>query len=307
EKEHKDVEQMKRLTLKSLKAKLSGKYETKLEKEESEFLRSYHDLQEEQREFESLSSELQALKDELHKLRGTQKLVNSLVRRICAIESTVFDGPTPCYPTEDHLEQQTKRLQNDAARLQSLVNRQHSALRYINDAIIHWRHSQSHLYNAETAATADLFFDSIFLDINKHNDIVQAQRELELCKQKFQAAFKVYPELRNCPGRDELSIHISKPNLIVDVLFDNMFTDFHIRNKIKESLGQLGSAYQMINQCKNNLELSLKKSKLELIERQSLFEKSVKRLNSLRKEIIIRWIKSQKYSEMVDAPPSYYE
>ncbi|KAI9136801.1 hypothetical protein BKA69DRAFT_1101910 [Paraphysoderma sedebokerense] len=214
---------MKSVTFTSLKAKLVGKYERKLEKEEAEFVAAYEELQAEQRELESLRNSLRPWKAESDSLEVSAKLVDSMIQRLREIENLIFDGPSPYYPSEDLLEQQTKCLQLQSENLRSIMYRQRTANTYIDDAVTHCQKAIKYLLDAKELTSANMTLDAIILDCGKEYNTDKGQQKIELCKERVEAACTIYPELRNYFPEGTFTMPITKPSSFIDELFGNNF------------------------------------------------------------------------------------
>ncbi|KAI9139635.1 hypothetical protein BKA69DRAFT_1084243 [Paraphysoderma sedebokerense] len=301
EQKQNDFERMNSMTFKSMKTKLVGNHKQELDKRETEFQAAYQELHTEQRELESLKNALQLLKAKCESLEESKMVANSMIRRLRQIESVIFDGPTPSHPSEGLLVQQTKSTQHQIENFRSILNRHRIAHSYLNDAVTHCRKAIKRLHRAKEFASADLVFDAIILDGVKHGSIDKAQRDIKLCKERVEVAWTIYPELKNYFPEGTISTDITQPNLIADVLFDNIFTDYHIRQKIKKSLKTAETALHLLIECKTNMESSLEVLTRNLSQAESLHDDALKQLKDVRKDIILDLIKSKKTGDIVDA------
>lgn len=298
--QHNDIERMKSITFASFKANLVGNYKHELEKGQTECLAASQELQTEQRELESLKTAAQLLNAKFGSLEESSILVKSMICRFREIENVIFDGPTPSHPSEDLLEEKTKRMQQQIENLQSVLNCHRNAHSYINDAVNHCRKVIKSLLRAKEFASADLVFDAIILDGIKHGSIDKAQREFKMCKERVEAAWTIYPELKNYFPEGTISTDITQPNFIANVLFDNIFTDY-IRQKIKKSLKNAETALHLLIECKTNMESFLEVLIRNLSQAESLHDDALKQLKDVRKDIILDLIKSKKTGDIVDA------
>ncbi|KAI9139642.1 hypothetical protein BKA69DRAFT_617583 [Paraphysoderma sedebokerense] len=189
--------------------------------------------------------------------------------------------------------------------MRSTLNRHNSALTLIQEAVASCRKSVDALIQAKDKATTDLFFNSTILDILKHRNLNTAEREMEIVKYKLQSAISIYPEIRNYLPQHELLMDTTKPNSIVDSLFDNVVSDYYIREQIQKSLDTILSTTNSLTLCKNNLQKDPDQMKSQYGQIQTDYMNAWKNLKEYRREIMLGWIQTEKDIINGDSPPEY--
>lgn len=100
------------------------------------------------------------------------------------------------------------------------------------------------LGSAENWSTFDLFSDSILTDIAKHNHLDNAQHKIE----QLQVALRRFKTELADVGSIRADMHVSIDGFLrfADYFFDNLFTDWAVRDKISQSKSQVNHTVSQI-------------------------------------------------------------
>lgn len=181
------------------------------------------------------------MRTEYNKLQPDRRLVSSFVHRIQEIESTIFDGPTPSFPSEDQVEEQTNQLQRNTAKLRLTIKRHRTAFTHVQCAVINCRRSQNIL-----TRTNDL--------MNKEGPVIkskiwEAREDFEQSERNLQTALMVYPDARKYLPGGELLMNSAKQSLIIEGLSNNVYFNQYLRNQIDEARKEIESILRSLTEC----------------------------------------------------------
>lgn len=147
------------------------------------------------------------------------------------------------------LERKLGFMENQAREVQEAIQAGENALAQAQEVM-------THLKSAESWATWDLFSDSIFTDIIKHDHLDQAQHlveQLQIGLQSFRTELAdVAMEIRA-----DLNVRIEGFARFADYFFDDIFSDISVRSRISDSLGQVQETIDQIQYVLDNLEQKL--------------------------------------------------
>jgi len=107
------------------------------------------------------------------------------------------------------------------------------------------------LNKAENWSTFDMFSDGIIADIAKHSNLDDAQRKIEILQMELRR-FKT--ELADVGSiHVEMQVSIDGFLRFADYFFDNLFTDWAVRDKIKTAQSQVNDTIFQIHGVLNRL------------------------------------------------------
>ncbi len=217
EKEKRDVDQLEQFSLAQVLAKITGKLEAKQGKEYSEYIQA-------KREYDAASYSVEAIEQEISRI---ERDVLSLQQKLSQKEEYLisnFEEAKEMNEKINHEREEHLRMKKEYKEAINAVDR---TLRIANDM-------KDSLRSAKSCATFDTFFNGgILADMAKYSEIDRAQ---SLQNELMQATKSMNKELLDV----DISFHggsveINGTTRVFDMFFDNIFTDWNVRNQIEEN------------------------------------------------------------------------
>jgi hypothetical protein len=284
QKEWKDIERLRKLSWTSIKARVGGTKEFQLQKEETDYLAAQTREENARRDLENISVKLQVAFKELKEMEAmlqSKSVLTSqledIIHRACA---TVTD------PEETQVEQDIKRLEQTIQPLASHRQIFKNGLNHFQNAWQLFSQALQLLGGAKSFSDWDTFFGGGFMvDMMKHSKVTDAQDLVRQANRELNSAYSYLPHApRISPAV------VKEMNQFWDVFFDNIFSDFAAREKIKQSqysveqsTRELMGVIQWVEremagleQQYQNLERQLKDKKVQLIAvRKRMIEQAI--------------------------------
>lgn len=260
-KEQADVEKLESFSFASLIARLAGKKEEKLEKEQLEAYEAAARLEVAKQELEYVNSQLWKVKDDQMRLRELEGEYEQLL--LAKKEAIRADNPE-IGQLEMAIIERNKLLKE----LKEALDAGNKALS-ITDAIL------EKLGEASDWGTWDLLGGGLIADMAKHSTLDDAQILVGNLQNQLHR-FKT--ELADVKIQSDLQISIEGFSRFADYFFDGIFADWSILNKIDASIEQVNHTRTQIRGAvrkledmqrtadtqKRQLEIDLKNKVLEL-------------------------------------------
>ncbi len=213
-KENKDVEELEKMTFKSIFHSIVGNKDDKLMKERYEASKA-------SLEYQRVLLNYNLKKDEFERLEIRIQKEESLLKELEELQLTV----------NDNLE---------LSALKTKLEGVHAELKEVDEALITGNYAlnslkelEKFLTKANDWSTFDMFSDSIIADIMKRDNIDKAQHQLQVA----QSALKSFERELKDVDTTKLNVPVfSTFDFVFDFFFDNIFFDYTIKSKIKESL-----------------------------------------------------------------------
>lgn len=239
-KEQKDVEKIEGKSLTALLYQIAGNKEEKLTKERQEAYAATMKYDSAKRELEGIESDLRFCEDELQKLTDSEAEYVELLEQK---KSSMKASNNPRAKEVFTLEEQLTALEHEITELEEALDAGYRAID-VSDRII------SELTEADNLADWDVFTDSIFIDMQKREHIESAQSlvdDLQTGLRRFKT------ELADVQIQADIQIDIDDFSMFADWFFDNIFTDWDIKDKIEHSLNQAQETRKQIASTINTL------------------------------------------------------
>ncbi len=248
-KELKDIEKLEGLSVKGLFYKVLGSKEEQMEKERQEYLQLNLKRKELVSRVELLEYELDVLSKKVQKIDGLEAEVEHL-KKLREKEIMVHPGPM------------RKRLLSLHGEIDE-AHRYHAELQEAYKAGMDTMQSTQiiidHLRNAKKWGNWDQMGRSRRYDHMKHTAIDRAVRQAY----HTQNMLKIFArELRDVGiNMGQIDIHIESIGGFLDMLFDNLITDWLVQNKIKNALRNIETNYDRIVRLVKTLEAEANNTK----------------------------------------------
>lgn len=235
-----DVEKLEGGSLAVFFSKLFGQHEKKLEKEEEEAYAAAVKFDAAMKELEDVKYRAQKLTRELAEVNGAQARYDRLLAE-----------------KEAELKARGDETANQIFAAEREIVSLESQLREINEAIQAGSRALSiadsvlqSLKSAENWSTYDLIGGGLMADIAKHSHLDDAQRKIDSMQRELR---NFRTELSDIRIRADLNVQVDGFDRFADYFFDNLFTDWAVKDKINRSQSQVSSVRSQIYGVLNQL------------------------------------------------------
>lgn len=246
ESELKDHKKYSESTFRRFAHKASGRKERFAEKAAKEE-REYFDAIQAQKTGEDQLAYIRQLKAEGETTKAQYEAQaqrhEALQRELDALYNSIFTGPSPGFPEEDEKEAECNAANQRVQGLHTALERERHVLfllRQISTKLSEARHS---LAGARSMSQMDLFSGSAMISMQKRNYLERAESSISQVRMLQHQLSQVAPQLA-----DLGPMNIASGSIWGDVVFDNIFTDMDMHDKIKASEMQIDRAG---NRCGN--------------------------------------------------------
>lgn len=226
DKEQEDVDRLERVSLSALLANLSGRKEERLEKEEAEALAARLQYQTAQRQLDEVQSELRACEDRIQASRDCPARYEACLRtRQAALKAGDPVLGERIGGLESHIASLTARRRELREALEAGMR----VLERLDRAI-------DKLDSAGGWSTWDLLGGGLVSDMMKYSRLDEAQEQIEMLRgdlRRYQA------ELADVERMEQFDVRPGGMMQAVDIFFDNIFTDWMVRDQIQHSQNEM--------------------------------------------------------------------
>ncbi|MDU4937330.1 MAG: hypothetical protein E6X34_02610 [Clostridium sp.] len=262
-KEFKDVEKFNKISVVNIIGTIFNFREEKLYKEEQEYLEAKLRYEEYRVTVEELKNDLETTKSRIESISNYEERYEELIQE----KSELLKGLDLNKRLElEEIEDSINRYVKEGIEIKEAIDEAincdftvNSALKYLNDA--------------SGLATWDILGGGAVTSIMKHDAVNSAKKEIE---RLGYAITKLEKELSDI---NMISISGNFNNIessyLVDVFFDNIFTDISVSNKIDSSLGSVRNVKNKLDRCKEELYEKEKNNNEELIKLREKYKELV--------------------------------
>ena len=255
-KEQLDVEKLEGKTFKALFATLAGTKEEKLSQERQEAYAATMKHDAAQRDLQGIMHDLEICKIELEKIEGIEEEYEHLLEER---KTSLKQEASRRAKEVIILEKQMEDLSHEIVELEEALDVGYRAFDLIETIL-------KELNEAYNWAETDVFMDSFWVDMQKHEHIHTAQDLIQDLRDELRR-FKT--ELADVSIEGDIQIEIDDFSEFADCFFDNIFMDWEIRDKITNSMSQADDTRSQIvgtiNMLKDMRDKRMK-SRIELEE-----------------------------------------
>lgn len=253
DREHRDVERMERVSLSSVWASLRGTKEEDLRRERAEEQAALLKLQEAERQLEEIQAEIEDRRRRLQETEGCEARYEAVLRekeREYRARDSVLAG----------------KLADLERRKLDLTARRRELLEARNAGRLALGKIQSALGSLDSAAgwsTWDVLGGGLMSDVMKYSHMDDAQQLME----SAQSALRRYQaELADVAMTASFDLQPGGFTRTMDIFFDNIFSDWAVRDRIGQSLDQLSYVEDQVARIQARLDLELDETKAALDE-----------------------------------------
>lgn len=245
-----DVDRLEGFSAARLFYQITGRLEGQLEKEQAEVYAAALRYDGKRKELQALEEELDRRHRELDALAGCEaayaRLLEEKAQAMRAANSYYGDRL-------DALEERAAYLEAQERELGEAVLAGERALREIQSI-------QSALSSAEGWGTWDVFGGGMISDMAKYSHMDDAQRQIQSL-QRTLSRFRA--ELADVSIQADLQLQVDGFLRFADVFFDNIFTDWAVLDRIRQSRGQIEQTERSVRAILSRLDDSLDRCRRE--------------------------------------------
>lgn len=236
EKEKYDVDQLTKTSLKKIFSTIKGSLEKDYEKEHQEFLDAKLRYDEKQSFVVRLEEALERYAKEIREQEG------QLVEEEDTLVSTFSEAS-----------ELKKRIEDKKATWYRLQKEVEEALYAVGNTMACAEKAQNYYKKAKSWATYDTFFGGGILgDLLKYSNLDDAQDIMNLLQYESKRMVK---ECKDVDKEFRFSaLEIGSTMKTFDIVFDNIFTDWTVRNQIKDIIASLDEYMGTLNQIYQQLQ-----------------------------------------------------
>lgn len=228
-KEYKDIENLKKFTWTSFKARVKGNREEKLKKEEAEYFDALNKKEGAIQDLQKLDSMVQIAEQQYNDIKSQFDHKNNLEKQIHQLIHDACEGVSD--PVEDLIEADIQKLIAQRSPITVEKNKFNIARDQLNSAQQHFRRAINLLDSAHSLSTYDTFFGGgYFADSVKRSKMADSRNLLQAGYRSLERAYYELPQLPRIPH-----VHVEQGSFFWDVAFDNFFSDMRSRNRIQKA------------------------------------------------------------------------
>ena len=248
-KENKDVEDLEKMSFQSLFHSILGDKDEKLIKERYEANHASLEYQRVLQEYNFKKQDVDKLQNRINKYESLYKELEELQLQVHYNQPEILK-----------LKEQKENLQYELKELDEAI----STGKIASNAL--WS-LEVLLSKANDWSTFDMFSDSMLADVMKRDNLSKAQQQLQIAKGKLLAFER---ELQDV-NLEQLSVpELDGFDFVMDFFFDNIFFDYTIKSRIKDSLTRVRHVIDKVDPSLKHLKETRieKNNSLETINNQ---------------------------------------
>jgi hypothetical protein len=161
----------------------------------------------------------------------------TLQRDLDALYDSIFAGPTPDFPEEDQREGACIYANQRVQGVNAALEKERHILFLLRQISTKLSEARKHLDAAHSMSSMDLFGGGTLSSMQKRNLLERAESAISQVRMHQQQLQHIAPHIGDLGPMD-----IASGSIWGDVLFDNIFSDMEMHNKIKASEAQLDRA-----------------------------------------------------------------
>ncbi|KAF1364223.1 hypothetical protein EJ07DRAFT_151521 [Lizonia empirigonia] len=238
--ELKDHKKYSESTFRRFAHKASGRKERFAEKAAKEE-REYFDAIQEQKTAEDELAYIRQLKSEANvqrqKFDRDATRHNYLQQQLDHLYNSIFAGQTPEFPDEDRKEEACNVATQHVESIHHELERERHVLFLLRQTSTKLNQARNYLDDAHGMSQWDMFGGGTMVSMQKRNLLERAESSISQVRILQQQLLQVAP---NLPSLGQ--INIASGSIWGDVMFDNIFSDMEMHDKIKDSEAQVDSA-----------------------------------------------------------------
>ncbi|KAJ4333397.1 hypothetical protein N0V95_009442 [Ascochyta clinopodiicola] len=238
--ELKDHKKYSESTFRRIAHKASGRKERFAEKAAKEE-REYFDAIQEQKTGEDELAYVRQLKAEAEvqrqKFDSDTSRHNQLQQQLDQLYNSIFAGQTPEFPDEDRKEEACNAASQHVQSVNQELEHERHVQFLLRQTSTKLSEARNHLDDAHGMSQWDMFGGGTMASMQKRSMLERAESSISQVRMLQQQLQQVAPHLPNLG-----QLNIASGSIWGDVVFDNIFSDMEMHDKIKNSEAQVDKA-----------------------------------------------------------------
>jgi len=262
-KEQRDVDQLEKVSVSSIWASLRGTKDEDIDREKAEAWTARLKFQEAKRQLEEVFGEIEDRELRIRADEGCEVEYESLLLE----KEREYRDKDPILAAKlKDIEQRELQLTSQLRELQEAVDAGERALKQIYEAL-------AKLSDAESWSTWDMLGGGLLTDMMKYSNLDDAQCLMEGVQSELR---RYQAELADVA--QEITFNLQPEGMLraADYFFDNIFTDWAVRDKIMQSDTQLREVSGRVCSVQKGIRQQLENARQELTSLQAEREEAVR-------------------------------
>ena len=267
--------------------KISGKkdqFQETASKEEREWLDAVQHELTAKKGLEQLKLNLAEAQRQNSELFDLLTVRNATQAELDHLYNSIFGGPSPDIPGEDEKENAVRQAENDFNTVQLRLSTENQAKSILLDVNKYLERAIGDIRSALNSNNADFWgVGDTFAEMAENSALSRCQSHVSQVEMLISQAQRVQPAVRHVGAME-----VAQMNFVGDVIFDNIFSDMAMRQRLRESEGQLLNAQRNLN---NELHLEderQRKAQAEVDRAKLLLDGKRQELQHIRAEVFDR-------------------
>lgn len=205
---------------------------------------------------------------------------------------SIFTGPTPGFPEEDARENEARAALQEYLAVRAKAESEARATKLLTEAQIDIRQALVFMGEALRQSTRDMWGGGRFTDMMERNMLARAEVRVTNARMLVGQAQRFSPAVKSLPR-----VEIAQGDLMMDVFFDNIFTDMMFHQKIEQSNAEVQKGAMAVDE--NLQEAAARQAQLS-----SEIQAKTRRLEEAR--LALQKARNDAFQRIVvGAPPPY--
>ncbi len=303
DKEYSDHKKYRDSHMRRLAFKLGGKkekFEADASREEREWLDAVASQLKTKQGLDHLNQNLAHATKTSSEFRAVLEEHNRAKAELDALYNSIFQGPTPEIPEEDERERALQQAEGSYNTVALFLSTEKQARDILVEAAKFLHRAFQDIQEAENHATMDVWgVGGTFTEMAEHSALSRCQQHVSQVEQLVSQAQRVQPAVRRIGD-----MNVAQMDFMSNVVFDNIFSDMHMRDRIRDSTRQLNNAQTGLQRELWASDARRDGVKRELDELKKVLDRRRDELQTVRREAFEKIATLPEYAE---APPSYEE
>ncbi|KAL2061108.1 hypothetical protein VTL71DRAFT_7381 [Oculimacula yallundae] len=301
DREYADHKKFRDSHMKRLAFKLGGKkekFQADASREEQEWLDAVATQLKTKQGLEHLNANLADATKTSSEFQGVVELHTHAKKELDSLYKSIFDGPTPEILEEDERERAVATAENNYNNIAAHLSTEKQTRDILTEAEKHLVRALSDIADADSSATMDMWgVGGSFAEMAEHSALSRCQQQVSQVEQLISQAQRVQPVVQKIGD-----MRVAQMNFMSNMVFDNIFSDMHMRERIQESWKQLKAAQTGLQRELGASDRRRDDIRKDLDVLQAILDKKRVELQDCRKAAFERIASLPEYS---DEPPSY--
>jgi len=242
EDERKDHVKYRDSTVKRFLYKLGGqkgetKFSAKADKEEREFLEAWQKEREGQEYDEQLQRALSQAEHDRVGLEADKSRNEAAQRELDTLYQSIFEGPTPELPDEDHIEQAVRQAGDHFQQCQAQLGMEKQAQTALRAAGKSLMTANANINDASNWSRMDMYGGGMWADMAERDALSNTEVFIRTTAKQIQEAQRSQPAIESIGKVD-----IDNGHFTSDIIFDSIWTDLAQHERIMSTHTQISQA-----------------------------------------------------------------